>query len=167
MELTEPFRDLLRPFGLDLYDLELSGGTLNVVVRASDGLDVERLSEATRALSAWLDENDPIEGRYVLDVSSPGLERRLRTPEHFASAVGEVVTLRERRSGETTRRLQGVVRAADERSVTLDDAELGPLVISLEDVERARTVFEWGPAPKPTGAKPSPSSSRSTPSPKG
>ncbi len=167
MELTEPFRDLLRPFGLDLYDLELSGGTLNVVVRASDGLDVERLSEATRALSAWLDENDPIEGRYVLDVSSPGLERRLRTPEHFASAVGEVVTLRERRSGEATRRLQGVVRAADERSVTLDDAELGPLVISLEDVERARTVFEWGPAPKPTGAKPSPSSSRSTPSPKG
>jgi ribosome maturation factor RimP len=167
MELTEPFRDLLRPFGLDLYDLELSGGTLNVVVRASDGLDVERLSDATRALSAWLDENDPIEGRYVLDVSSPGLERRLRTPEHFASAVGEVVTLRERRSGETTRRLQGVVRTADEHSVTLDDAELGPLVISLEDVERARTVFEWGPAPKPTGGTPSPSSSRTTPSPKG
>ncbi len=166
MELTEPFRDLLRPLGLDLYDLEFSAGTLHVTVNSSEPLDVERLSDATRTLSRWLDEHDPIEGRYVLDVSSPGLERRLRTPEHFSSAVGEVVTLRQRRSGEPTRRLQGVLRSANATTLSIDDTTLGLLDVPLDDIERARTVFEWGPAPKPTGAK-TPTPSRSTPSPKG
>jgi ribosome maturation factor RimP len=175
MEFTETFRDLLRPLDLELYDIDFSAGTLHVTVRAADGLDVERLSDATRVLARWLDENDPIEGRYVLDVSSPGLERRLRTPEHFAGAIGEVVTLRERRSGEATRRLQGVLRSANGTTVTLEDAQAGLVEVVLSEVERARTVFEWGPTPKSTRPQPKKSagagsraaSPRPTPSPKG
>lgn len=152
MDLETPLRPLLSGLGLELYDLELAGGTLNVTVTREGGVDLDALTEASRALSAWLDANDPIPGRYTLDVSSPGLERRLRTPAHFASARGEVVTLRERREGEATRRLEGVVVDADATSVTIDDATHGVTRVSLEGVERARTVFAWG-----AGAKPSPS----------
>ena len=135
---------VLSPLGLDLYDVELTAGTLNVVVARAGGVDLDALTEASRAVSAWLDANDPIEGRYTLDVSSPGLERRLRTPEHFVGARGERVTLRERREGQPTRRLEGILLASDATSATIDDVELGPTRVELAGVERARTVFLWG-----------------------
>ena len=157
MELETPVRALLSELGLDLYDLELSSGTLRVVVNRVGGVDLESLTKANRAISEWLDATDPIPGRFTLDVSSPGLERKLRTPEHFASTLGEVVTLREVRDGEPTRRLEGVVTAVDEHSVTLDDAQHGPVRVELASIERARTVFKWGGE-----AKPSPSRAKRT-----
>ena len=84
------------------------------------------------------------------------MERKLRTPAHFVSTIGEVVTLREIRSDAPTRRLEGPVLAADETSVTLDDAEHGRVVVPIESIERARTVFKWG-----AEAKPSPSRAKS------
>ncbi|MGB8196390.1 MAG: ribosome maturation factor RimP [Acidimicrobiales bacterium] len=156
MDLETPLRSLLSELGLDLYDLEMVKGTLNVVVTKAGGVDLEALTKANRAVSEWLDVHDPIAGRYTLDVSSPGLERKLRTPAHFASSIGEVVTLRERRADEPTRRLEGTVVAADETSVTLDDGEHGRIVVPIDAIERARTVFKWG-----AEAKPSPSRAKS------
>jgi len=152
MEWESALGPLLHPLGLDLYDVEFTSGTLNVVVTRAGGVDLEALTKANRTISEWLDANDPIAGRYTLDVSSPGLERRLRTPTHFQSAIGEVVTLREVRGGEPTRRLEGTLLAADETTLTLEDRELGVVVINQDAIERARTVFEWG-APKPASAK--------------
>jgi ribosome maturation factor RimP len=159
MDLETPLRSLLSPLGLNLYDLELAAGTLNVTVIKDGGVDLEALTKANRVISEWLDINDPIPGRFTLDVSSPGLERRLRTPEHFRSTVGEVVTLRELREGESTRRLEGTVLEADDKSVTLNDEEQGRIVVLLSNVERARTVFKWG-----AEAKPSPSRATKSPS---
>src|ERR1019366_8297586 len=113
MEWDTTLRPLLSPLGLELYDVEFSAGTLSVVVAKAGGVDLEALTKANRTISEWLDANDPIGSRYTLDVSSPGLERRLRTPLHFASAVGEVVTLRELRGAEPTRRLEGTLVAAN------------------------------------------------------
>ena len=95
----------------------------------------------------------PFPGRFTLDVSSPGLERKLRTPAHFLSTVGEVVTLRELRGDEPTRRLEGTVVAADETSVTLHDEEHGNVVVPLDAIERARTVFKWGAEAKPSPSR--------------
>lgn len=157
MDLDTPFRDLLSRIGLDLYDVELAGGALNVTVSRPDGVDLESLTEANHLLSAWLDEHDPLPGRYTLDVASPGLERRLRTPSHFASAVGDTVTLRERRDGQPTRRLEGTLLSATKTELTIEDSDAGTLTVALSHIERARTVFAWGAT-----AKPSPSKGRST-----
>jgi ribosome maturation factor RimP len=70
-----------------------------------------------------------------------------------------VVTLRELREGESTRRLEGTVLEADDKSVTLNDEEQGRIVVLLSNVERARTVFKWG-----AEAKPSPSRATKSPS---
>jgi ribosome maturation factor RimP len=160
MEWDATIRPLLAPLGLDLYDVEFSAGTLNVVVNRSGGVDLESLTKANRVISEWLDAHDPIAGRFTLDVSSPGLERRLRTPDHFKSAVGEVVTLRELRGNEPTRRLEGTVVDATDTTVSLDDHEVGVVVIHLDAIERARTVFEWG-ATKPVSNKNAKTSSAS------
>ncbi len=160
MEWDVTIRPLLAPLGLELYDVEFSAGSLNVVVTRTGGVDLESLTKANRVISEWLDAHDPIAGRFTLDVSSPGLERRLRTPEHFKSAVGEVVTLRERRDNEPTRRREGTVVDASDTTVSLDDRDDGVVVINLDAIERARTVFEWGGA-KPVTTKSAKTSSTS------
>jgi ribosome maturation factor RimP len=159
MELETPLRSLLSDLGLDLYDLEMARGTLNVVVTKPGGVDLESLTKANRTISEWLDVNDPIAGRYTLDVSSPGLERKLRTAVHFRTTVGEVVTLRELRGSEPTRRLEGTVLSADDTTVTLDDAEHGQVTVPISSIERARTVFKWGAEAKPTPSRGKASSS--------
>jgi ribosome maturation factor RimP len=160
MEWDTTLRPMLSSLGLELYDVEFSGGTLNVVVNRPGGVDLEALTKANRTISEWLDANDPIAGRFTLDVSSPGLERRLRTPAHFASAVGELVTLRELRNGESTRRLEGTLTSVDETTLTIDDNELGAVTVALDAIERARTVFAWG-ATKPATSKGTKASSTS------
>ena len=163
MDLETPLRLILSNLGLDLYDLELAKGTLSVTVTKEGGVDLELLTKASRTISEWLDINDPIPGHYTLDVASPGLERRLRTPEHYASTVGEIVTLRERREGEPTRRLEGTVISTNATSVTLEDAEHGLITVAIEHVERARTVFKWGGEAKPTPSRGKPTPAKTKP----
>ena len=141
--------------GLDLYDVELTGSgraaVLRVLVSCPAGIDLDRVATVAEQVSPVLD-HDAVAGalpeRYALEVSSPGLERPLRTPAHFRGAVGETVSLK-RRAGDVNERVRGVVRAADDSVVTLE-SEGGELsTVAYGDVLSARTVFEWGPTPKP------------------
>ena len=105
-------------------------------------------------LSAWLDEHDPMPGRYTLEVSSPGLERRLRTPAHFKGAdrrdrdAADHAEGRPPPSGST-----GTLVAADDDGHRARRPTTGPRTARYDEVERARTVFVWGAAPKPSPSK--------------
>jgi ribosome maturation factor RimP len=149
-DLVDALSPLLQARGLDLVDVEHHGSELTVFVDREGGVDLETLGEVSRAVSAALDEIDPLPGRYTLAVSSPGLERRLRTPAHFIRAVGEAVTVRVHGGTAEVRRVSGTLDAADETGFTLVGPDLpdGSLRIAYDEVERARTVFEWGPQPK-------------------
>jgi ribosome maturation factor RimP len=171
MTVADRVRDVVLPLlterDLDLYDIEVAGPVVKVVVDRPEGLDLDVLADATRAVSRALDEADPVAGTYTLEVSSPGLERRLRTPRHFARAVGESVKVKlttaagNARNGE--RRLEGEVAAADEDGVTLR-TNAGDEWLAYDEIDRARTVFEWEPAPKPgKGRHPAPSRSGALP----
>ncbi len=150
-EVVAPLVDRL---GAVLVDVEHHGAVLRVVVDDADGIGTERLMEVTRAVSQALDDADPLPGQYTLEVSSPGLERPLRRPDQFARAVGEEVSVKTRSSYDGQRRLRGrLVAASAEQVELLVDGR--SVTLALDDVERARTVFEWGPAPKPgKGSKP-------------
>jgi ribosome maturation factor RimP len=145
-EIVEP---LLARLALTLYDIELSGSQLRITVTAPGGVDLEAISHATRLISVALDEHDPIPSKYTLEVSSPGLERPLRTPEHFADAVGLTVSVKTNARVDGERRIKGELAAADDQGIAIGDQTL-----RYEDIEKARTVFEWGPAPKPGKTKP-------------
>ncbi len=124
------------------------------------------MTDANRAVSSVLDELDPIPGRYTLEVSSPGVERTLRTPAHFVKAVGETVTVKTRPQVPGDRRLRGVLVAADEAGLTLDvdGADDGGVRLAYSDIDKARTVFVWGPERGPAGGKGAPSGKgKSTP----
>jgi ribosome maturation factor RimP len=158
MTVADRVRDLVLPLlaerEIDLYDIEVSGPVLKVVVDRQGGLDLDVLAGATRAMSHALDEADPIAGAYTLEVTSPGLERQLRTPQHFVRAVGETVKVKAVAGPSDDRRVAGVLAAADDEGITVrtgaDDA--GDPVerrLAYDEIERARTVFEWGPGEKP------------------
>jgi ribosome maturation factor RimP len=157
-ELFAALEPAVRGVDLELFDVELRSGVLLVTVDRDGGVDLEALTEANRAVSAVLDELDPIPGRYTLEVSSPGVERTLRTPAHFAKAVGETVSVKTRPQVPGDRRRKGRLTAADPEGVTLevegDGPDAGPSLVHLgySDIDKARTVFEWGPAPRPGGA---------------
>lgn len=142
-ELVEP---LLEARGAELYDVVLGGATLQVLVAGQ--VDVEVLADLTRDISAALDEDDPMPDRYTLEVSTPGLERTLRTPSHFTGAIGERVKVKTNPNTEGDRRVDGVLTAADDEGFVVDTGT-EQRRMSYGDVERARTVFEWGPPPKP------------------
>jgi len=143
--LVEP---VIVPLGLELVDVEHVGSTLRVSVDRPGGVDLDAISAASEAVSAVLDraDPDPVPGRYTLEVSSPGVERPLRTPEHFRRAAGTRVSVRTQPGVEGERRVEGVLSEADDEGVVVAGRRL-----AYNEIERARTVFEWGPSPKPTG----------------
>ncbi len=132
--------------GLELYDLELAGGVLRVLVDREGGADIDAVAAVARALSHALDEHDPIDGRYTLEVSTPGLERPLRTAAHFRGALGAEVKVKTRPGVEGDRRVDGTVTEVDDDGVTVTDAAGAARTLRYDDIERARTVFVWGPA---------------------
>ena len=157
--LVEP---IISDLKLDLYDLEFRGGTLRVTIDtpagSPGGIDLEAIALATRLIGREFDHHDPLPGHYTLEVTSPGLERTLRTPAHYQREIGKTIAVRLRDTVNVGRRVQGVLTAADDKSATIrletPDAEgLDERVVAFDQIDRARTVFVWGPAPKP-GAKP-------------
>jgi ribosome maturation factor RimP len=147
--------------GLDLYDVEISGSgrarVLRVLVDREGGIDLDGIAAATEAVSPLLDApplDAAIPGPYALEVSSPGLERPLRTPAHFAGARGTTVSVKIRAGDDApARRVRGVVGETDESGfdLVLDDGSTQHL--GYGDVAQARTVFEWGPQPKRAKSK--------------
>jgi ribosome maturation factor RimP len=170
-ELLDLLESTLAPLGMELVDVELRSGTVRVIVDRTDGADLEAIAQATRAVSAVLDTHDPMPGqRYTLEVSSPGIERPLRTPRHFARAVGETVTVRTTSGSQGERRVTGRVVSADRDGFVLegDDLPDGGRRFSYAEVERARTVFEWGGKPRPSdGRRHGSAQHRAAPSPHG
>jgi ribosome maturation factor RimP len=153
MTIADRLRDLIEPvvtgLGLELFDLEYGGGVLRVTVDRDGGVDLDAVAQATRAVSRALDDADPIGGHYTLEVSSPGLERTLRTPAHFAWAVGKDVSVKTVAGFEGERRLRGTIRAAgDDEVVIAGEGPNDELRLAYGDIEKARTVFEWGGRPK-------------------
>jgi len=153
MATTDRVRALVEPLaeqaGAHVYDVTFAGGKLVVALSRTGGIDLEALTDVSRQLNVLLDEQDVVTGSYTLEVTSPGLERVLRTAEHFAGAVGADVTIRTNADVEGERRVRGTILAVagDEITVALEDG--GERTLRVADVERARTVFTWGGAEKP------------------
>lgn len=139
---------LLERAGFDLVDIEVNATRVAITVDRPEGIDLDSLSSITKVVSGALDSLDIMTHRYELEVSSPGLERRLRTPTHFLSAVGERVSLLVSPAPASKRRVVGKLISSDVDGVVVEPDDMSGLVkLAFTDIERARTVFEWGPSP--------------------
>jgi ribosome maturation factor RimP len=135
---------------LELDDVELLGrgpGQLLRVVVDGENVNVDRLADVSRGLSRLLDNETDLSDAYRLEVTSPGLERNLRLPAHFAKSVGREVMVKVDRGGERAS-VRGTLVEAGDSSFAVE-AEQGRTVVDYQDVLTAKTVFRWEKAPKP------------------
>jgi ribosome maturation factor RimP len=135
---------------LELDDVELLGrgpGTVLRVVVDGDDVNVDRLADVSRGLSRLLDNETALSDAYRLEVTSPGLERNLRRPTHYAKSVGREVVVKVV-DGETKSTLRGLLADAGDESFTIATGDERS-VVNYADVLTAKTVFRWEKAPKP------------------
>ena len=136
--LIEPLTGRL---GYELVDLEHSAGRGSAVVRLyidrPQGVGIEDCERVSREVSALLDVEDPIPTAYTLEVSSPGFDRVLRTPEHFARFVGARVFPELRAPREGRRRYTGTLLRADPSGVELE-VDGTRVAVPYEEMAKAR-----------------------------
>lgn len=146
-ELSQLLEPAIADLGLELVGIEFSpnagGSLLRVYIDESvRGVTIDDCERASREISALLDVNDPVAGRYTLEVSSPGLERPLFTQAHFERYAGEQVKVSVNLPIDGRRRFQGRIAAVDGDRVTIEQ-DGKPVEIAHANIAKARLVPDY------------------------
>ena len=144
MELEESIKLAVEGCGLDLYDIqqtkEHKTNILRVFVTHKDGVNLDQCAYASRMISPLLDINEPMNGKYNLEVSSPGIERKLTKLHHFKHSVGSYVKIKEY----STEVFKGkILEVSDDGIITIDDIDNGKQEIKFDDILSSSTYFKW------------------------
>lgn len=138
---------------LELYDIEMTTRRGERVVcvlidrpgghAKGQGVALEEIVEVTRELSALFDVEEPMQGRYRLEVFSPGIERSLTRPVHFDKLVGDRVHVVFNRMIDGRSVIDGVLRGREEHDALIEDGQGASWRVPLAAIKKAHTVFEW------------------------
>lgn len=138
--------ETVEALGYELLDLELRLTGRSKLVRlyidAEAGVDLMDCEKVSQQVSAVLDVDDPIPGEYDLEVSSPGLNRKLKTAEHFRRFAGFEAKIELATPMDGRRRFRGQIKDVDAGSVTVR-VDNSDVVLPLEAIETARLVPEY------------------------
>jgi len=144
IELEEAIETAVKGCGVELYDIvqtkENKRNILRIFITSADGVSLEKCTEVSRMVSPVLDLYDPIHGEYNLEVSSPGIERKLKTLRHYQTSIGENVKIKEYSTETFKGKLESV---SDEGLVTINDIDNGKAEIKFEDILSGSTCFDW------------------------
>jgi len=138
--------------GLEVWEIsfgrEQGRRILRVTVDRDGGVDLDTIAELSERLSRRLDlEGFAGDSAYLLEVSSPGLERPLRSPRHFERSVGQQVKVKTVEPVRGRRVHEGALVSVDAEAIVIA-SEGGELRVPYADIASARTVFGWGPGLK-------------------
>ena len=137
-ELKEVIKNIVEDNGCELYDIELTeeGGHkyYRVYITKPGGVSLNDCAAINNLISPIFDIEDPVDGKYFLEVSSPGIERKLTKPEHFEKSIGEnvKVTLND-----------GTKVKGQLKSFVNNEAEIGKEKVKFDDIKKAKTYIEW------------------------
>jgi ribosome maturation factor RimP len=141
----DELKALLEPeierLGYELMDIEArlsgAGGVVRLFIDRPDGVGLADCEKVSHAVSALLDVEDPIPGRYDLEVSSPGLNRKLTKPAHFERFAGETVKVEMRFPVSGRKRFRGRLLSSDDNNIVIDvDGEQHSLPLATIDTAR-------------------------------
>ncbi len=145
-QLTELIQPVVEGLGCELWGIERQSSgrssTLKVYIDAEVGVDIEDCARISRQLSSLLDVEEPLKGEYTLEVSSPGMDRRLFRQDQFEAFAGAKVRIQLKRSYEGQRKYSGLLKGMDGDEVILgfDDEEI---LFPLEAIEKANVIPEF------------------------
>jgi len=144
-ELAKLLEPTVERLGYELADLEVrlggKGGLVRVFIDKAEGIDLDDCEKVSLAVSALLDVEDPVPSNYSLEVSSPGLDRKLTKVEHFQRFEGETVKVQMRFPIEGRRRFRGTLVSSNDENIVVEvDGESHSL--PLKTIDTARLVPE-------------------------
>ncbi len=142
MSLEQEIKKMVESCGAKLYDIETvneRGKTIyRVTITHPEGVDLQKCVEVSNLISPLLDVNPPISGDYNLEVSSPGVERKLKKLEHFQNSLGEKVRI-------TTIQgdvIEGRLKEVQDKEIVIQTKE-GERRLDFDEIASAKTYFEW------------------------
>lgn len=142
--------------GLEVLDVELTASGSRRLVRlfldTADGSGLVSIDDCTavsRRLGDALDAHEAVQGHYMLEVSSPGLNRLLKTPAHFARVVGQKVRVRTNETGQERRTRLGRLVEADADHLVVVEETGASARIAMADIEKANLEYEFEAKPAP------------------
>jgi ribosome maturation factor RimP len=142
MSLEESIKLAVESLGAKLYDIvsakEHDRNIFRVLITADNGISLDKCAEISRMISPILDVDEPMGGEYILEVSSPGIERKLRRKEHFLASVGEKVKIK----NFATEVFKGELIFADNEKIIVK-TEFGDDEITYDNILAAATYYEW------------------------
>jgi ribosome maturation factor RimP len=142
--LTELLQGALAVYGYELWGYELNSfegnRRLQVYIETPQGVSVDDCERASRQIGAVLDVEDPLEGKYLLEVSSPGLTRSLYTAAQYQRYVGQALKIRTAVGGEGRRTYQGELTHVTNEAVSLV-VEGETVILPFSEIEKANLVF--------------------------
>ena len=129
-----------REEGVEIVTLEVTGAkkapTIRVYIDTEDGVSFDELAAAQAWINDIMDEIDPFPGAYMLEVSSPGIDRPLRTPEHFARFAGQTAQVKTKGPLDGRSSFTGTIVSADEEAVVLD-VDGAQVSVPMDVIKRA------------------------------
>ncbi len=148
--VTRLLEPKINEMGYDLWDVEyVKEGAryyLRITIDSPQGIGIEDCEAVHRAIDPMLDEADPIESSYYLEVSSPGIERVLRKTEHFVAVLGEEILCKLFRPLNGSKTLQGELQAVSDdltAILLLPKGAEEPVVVPFTEIAKANVVFEF------------------------
>lgn len=143
--LEESIKLAVEGCGVDLYDIQITKehktDILRVYITSKEGINLEQCAKVSRMISPLLDIQEPLSGKYNLEVSSPGIERKLKTLHHFICSIGSDVKLKTYSKEVFKGKL---LDADDNGKIVLQDLENQTIELKYDDILSAATYFNWG-----------------------
>ena len=138
----EQITKIVESCGVSLYDTEIASEfdkkIFRIYITSKEGINLDKCAEISRILSPIFDVEPPLDGEYLFEVSSPGIERKLLKPEHFIASIGEKVKIKLK----DKEKFVGILEGFENNTLRVRvESELKE--ISLDALDKARTYFEW------------------------
>jgi len=144
-ELNKLLQPVVERLGYELSDLETKlggkGGVVRIFIDHPDGIGLSDCEKVSSAVSALLDVEDPLPGQYNLEVSSPGLDRKLTKVEHFQRFTGEIVKVQTRFPIEGRKRFRGTLVSSNEENIVVE-VDGATHTLPMATIDTARLVPE-------------------------
>ena len=144
MNLEEQIKLTVESCGVALYDIvqlkENNNNIYRVYITSPNGITLNKCEEVSKLIAPILDINEPMKGKYFLEVSSPGIERKLKTIEHLKASVGELIKGKEF----STEKFNGKLIGFDENdNFTFEDEDGDTFTINYSDILSCSTYYKW------------------------
>ncbi|BCD61610.1 ribosome maturation factor RimP [Nitratiruptor sp. YY08-26] len=142
MSLEQDIKNIVESCGAKLYDIETvseRGKTIyRVTITDKEGVSLDKCVQISQLISPLLDVHPPVQGDYNLEVSSPGIERKLKKLSHFENSIGEKVRITTI-DGEV---YEGELVGVEDKKIMLQTSQ-GKISIDFDNISSAKTYFEW------------------------